>query len=198
VRAGCATISGVEAILRDGARVRIRPLEPEDRAELADGFARLSADSRFRRFMTPMPRLSKRQLDQLMDVDHRDREALVAETDDGELLAVARYVRTAPKRAEAAIVVADDWQGRGLGTVLLDRLADRAREEGLTMFEAVALAGNAQAIALLEAAGGVVVERAGTEVHFEIPLEQAPPGRTGAGLRPVLRAFATGVLRLRD
>jgi RimJ/RimL family protein N-acetyltransferase len=187
----------VEAILRDGARVRIRPLEPEDRGELADGFARLSADSRFHRFMTPMPRLSKRHLDQLMDVDHRDREALVAETHDGQFLAVARYVRTTPGRAEAAIVVADDWQGCGLGTVLLDRLADRAREEGLTTFEAVALASNAQAIALLEAAGGVVAERAGTEVHFEIPLAQAPPGRTGAALRPLLRAFASGVLRLR-
>jgi RimJ/RimL family protein N-acetyltransferase len=191
-------MSRVEAILRDGAHVLIRPLEPEDRGELADGFRRLSADSRFRRFMTPMPRLSERQLDQLMDVDHRDREALVATTADGEFLGVARYVRTAPRRAEAAIVVADDWQGHGLGTVLLDRLAGRAREEGVTTFEAVALASNAQAIALLESAGGVVAERAGTEVHFEIPLEPAPPDRTGAALRPVLRAFASGLLRLRD
>jgi hypothetical protein len=64
--------------LRDGSRVLIRPIEPDDRAALAEGFERLSAESRYRRFFAPMPRLRERDLDYLTRVDHRDHEALVA------------------------------------------------------------------------------------------------------------------------
>jgi GNAT superfamily N-acetyltransferase len=117
--------------LRDGARVLVRPIAPDDRAALAAGFARLSPESRFRRFLSPKKQLTEDDLDVLTRVDHHDHEALVAlEADTGEGIGVARFVRTGPDRAEPAVVVADDWQGRGVGTLLLDLLAERAWEEG--------------------------------------------------------------------
>ena len=81
-----------------------------------------------------MPELSEAMVRYLTDVDHHDHEAVVAldaATDEG--VGVARYVRDPerPTRAEAAVTVTDDWQGRGLGTLLLELLAVRAREEGV-------------------------------------------------------------------
>ena len=89
--------------LRDGAQVDVRPVEPEDRAALAEGFERLSPESRYRRFFGPMPRLSDRDLDYLTRVDHHDHEALVAvDALTGDGIGVARYVRdgrpTSPSR----------------------------------------------------------------------------------------------------
>lgn len=116
--------------LRDGARVMLRPLADHDRHRLAASFARLSEESRYRRFFTTKSGLSEAELDYLVDVDHRDHEAIVAidpETD--ELLGVARYVRLTEcgEVADVAVTVANDWQGRGLGRALLDRLTFRAR-----------------------------------------------------------------------
>src|SRR3954447_19399843 len=110
--------------------VVIRPLEPADREELAAGFARLSPESRYRRFFAPVAQLSERQLDYLTRVDQHDHVALVAVDDEtGEGVGVARFVRTAPGVAEPAVVVADDHQHQGVGRALLDRLVERAREE---------------------------------------------------------------------
>ena len=93
----------------------VRAIAPEDRDELAAGFERLSPESRYRRFFGAMPRLSSRDLDRLTQVDHHDHEALVAvEEASGRGVAVARFVRTQPDEAEPAVVVADDWQRRGL------------------------------------------------------------------------------------
>src|SRR3954464_1772477 len=119
--------------LRDGTPIVLRPIEPEDRRALAEGFERLSPEARYRRFFSPISRLSDRQLDyptpvdppppqDLARVDPHDHEALVAGDDDGDLVGVARYVRTGPGEAEPAMVVADDWHGRGVATALLDRL----------------------------------------------------------------------------
>ena len=121
--------------LRDGSCVVIRPIEPDDRAALADGFERLSAESRYRRFFAPVPHLSEHDLDYLTCVDHHDHEALVAVADaTGEGVGVARYVRTGPDVAEPAIVVVDDWQGRGVGSRLLDALVERARRRASGAF----------------------------------------------------------------
>jgi GNAT superfamily N-acetyltransferase len=121
------------ATLRDGTRIEIRPIRPEDRDELAAGLERLSPKSRYRRFLTPTDELSERELDYLTHVDHRDHEALVArDADSGAGVGVARFVRWAddPDAAEFAAAVADDWQGRGVGTLLLDELTKRARRGG--------------------------------------------------------------------
>lgn len=129
--------------LRDGSQIEIRPISPDDKRALVDGFERLSPESRYRRFLTPVQRLQPGLLAYLTEVDHHDHEALVARSHTGEPLGVARYVRTEqPDTAEAAVAVVDHWQGRGVGTALLQRLAVRAREEGIGWFTATLLAEN--------------------------------------------------------
>jgi GNAT superfamily N-acetyltransferase len=179
--------------LRDGAWIRIRPIEPSDREELAAGFDRLSPESRFRRFLSPIASLSERDLDHLTRVDHRDHEALVAlDPDTGAGVAVARYVRTDSDRAEPAVAVADDWQGRGVGTALLDALAERAYTCGIRRFEATVLATNAEALALLRGLGQTTSTLAGREMVVEVPVPE-PPG-AGPRLLELLRAAAAGML----
>ena len=178
--------------LRDGSRVVIRPIEPDDRAALVEGFERLKPESRYRRFFGPVTQLSERDLDYLTCVDHHDHEALVAvDAETGEGVGVARYVRTGPDVAEPAIVVVDDWQGRGAGSRLLDALVERAREEGIRRFQAPVLAYNAEAIHVLEALGQTTRKQQGREVELTIDLPVAEPA---ARVRPLLRQFAIGAL----
>ena len=187
----------VELELRDGARVRVRPIEPGDRDALAAGFERLSDRSRYRRFLAATPRLTSTVLTYLTDVDHHDHEALVAfDEASGDLIGVGRFVREEDddEAAEAAITVADDWQGRGLGTKLLELISARAREEGVARFTATLLAENRAMLDLFEALGPVRVvdRRAGTvEIVAEIPPEGA-----GIDLLAALRVAARELLQL--
>jgi nucleotide-binding universal stress UspA family protein/GNAT superfamily N-acetyltransferase len=179
--------------LRDGSRIDIRPIGPDDREILAEGFERLSPESRYRRFFGPMPELSKRFLDYLTVVDHHDHEALVAlDAETGEGVGVARYVRTKPDVAEPAVVVIDDWQGRGVASVLLDRLVERARDEGIARFEAPVLATNRDAIAVLEGVGRTTQRPEGREVQLTIDLPQ--PG-VALPWHSVLREVAVGTIQ---
>ena len=178
------------AKLRDGSRVAIRPLEPDDRDALRAAFDRLSPESRYRRFFGPMGQLRDRDLDYLTNIDHHDHEAVVAiDEDSGDLVGVARFVRTAPEVAEPAITVADDWQGRGVGSRLLDALVERARAEGVLRFEAPVLATNDEAIRVLERLGDTTIRSSGREVELTIELPAARPGRDWHTL---LRQFAAG------
>jgi RimJ/RimL family protein N-acetyltransferase len=152
------------APLRDGSSVLIRPIGSGDRELLQAGFERLSERSRYMRFQSPLAGLSDRQLSYLTAVDHHDHEALVGvDPDTGDLVAVARFVRVDDGVAECAIVVADDWQGRGVATTLLDRLVDRAREEGIERFTALLLAENNEALRLLERLGDTDERRVGSQ-----------------------------------
>jgi GNAT superfamily N-acetyltransferase len=136
---------GEPVVLADGARILIRPIEPSDARQLEAGFDHLGAVSRYRRFLAPIEHLSNTQLAYLTHVDHVAHEALLAiDPATGEDVAVARFVRDPqdPGRAEVAIVVADHWQGRGIGRTLADRLRDRARAVGVEWFTARMLIGN--------------------------------------------------------
>jgi GNAT superfamily N-acetyltransferase len=119
----------VQVELRDGSRVRIRQCRRTDRDLLVRGFERLSPESRYRRFLTPMHELDARTLRYMTDVDHHDHEAMVALDKSGEGVGDARYVRdnAQPDTAEVAVTVVDGWQGRGLGTLLLEAISARAR-----------------------------------------------------------------------
>lgn len=183
--------------LRDGSQIRVRPIRPGDRRPLAEAFARLSPESRYRRFFTPMSELSERALSYLTEVDHHDHEALVALSDEELLVGVARYVRDAPasRVAEAAITVSDDWQGRGLGRALLKRLASRAREEGVRQFSALVKVENPAAVELLRGLGPSELNRRGDEYWLLIDL---PPRGVGTKLNRTLRAAAAGTLSLAD
>jgi RimJ/RimL family protein N-acetyltransferase len=179
--------------LRDGASVLIRPITPEDRGLLQSGFERLSDRSRYMRFQAPMSALSEEQLSYLTAVDHHDHEALVAiEPATDQAVGVARFVRVTDGVAECAIVVADDWQGRGLATELLDQLVERAHDEGVERFTAIVLAENADALRLLERLGDVVQRSYGSQVELEIALP--PPPERGAQLRLILAGAARGLL----
>jgi RimJ/RimL family protein N-acetyltransferase len=139
----------VTSLLRDGTRVRLRPIQPSDAALLSAGLARLSPESARRRFLTPKPRFSSAELRYLTEVDQIDHVALVAVPagDPRALAGVARWVRDPerPDAAEVAVVVCDDLQGQGLGTVLGLALADAARARGVTRFTATMLPENVPA-----------------------------------------------------
>jgi len=155
---------GERVRLPDGAEILIRPIEPQDADELRAGFAHLGAVSRYRRFLSEIDHLTPHQLDYLTHVDHSDHEALAAlAAATGTGVATARFVRDQAdrKNAEVAVVVADDWQGRGVGGALLERLAKRARAIGIERFTARMIVGNDAARRLLTRVGDVVGERQG-------------------------------------
>lgn len=157
--------------------IAIRPIRPEDRDGLAASFERLSPESRYLRFFSPVTRLSSAQLEYLTDVDHHDHEALVAvEAAEGDIVGVARFVRTDDGVAEPAVVVVDDWQGRGVGAGLLDALARRAREEDVHTFAAVVLAHNEAAMGALRRLGETQVHSQGQNVELMIALTEAEGG----------------------
>lgn len=153
-----------------GWRLRLRPLSPGDGDRLRRFGQRLSPESRYRRFLSPIA-CSPELVARLLDVDHRDREAIVLLEDD-EIVAVARYARQAgAESADIAIVVADDWQRRGLGALLLRRLARLARLRGVRSFSGAIAGENRPAQVLVAAlAPGVRAWSASGLVEFEIPL----------------------------
>ena len=162
--------------LGNGRVVDVRPLVPADREWLAAAFRRLSPETRFLRFAGPKPHLTKRELDFLVDVDHRTHEAiLAADPTSGRGIAVVRYVEVPdePGVVEIAATVADDWQGHGLGSALLAQLARRAREEGHSALRATVLATNRRSIAMLLRAGFVPQGSDGTIREYERPLTSA-------------------------
>jgi GNAT superfamily N-acetyltransferase len=192
----------IEVELSDGSSVEIRQLGPDDKEGLSAGFERLSELSRYRRFLSPTSRLSSEQLAYLTEIDHHDHEALVAiEPSSRHGLAIARYVRSAEQspEAEAAVAVADDWQRRGLGTILLRQLALRARDEGIVCFRALVLKDNEAVRHLLETLGEVH-EREADEDTIEVAL-QIPDRYRGSEHEDVVagwvRAAAAGALESR-
>jgi GNAT superfamily N-acetyltransferase len=137
--------TGERVRLADGTEVVIRPVQPGDRHDLELGFAQLSAMSRLQRYRQPVEHLPRRELDQLTGPDHAAEEGLVAlDPASGTCVAGARFVRAKddPAQAEFTCTVADEWQSRGIGTALVDRLAARARAAGVERFTAVILVGN--------------------------------------------------------
>ena len=179
--------------LPDGTSLALRPLTTADRDVLVRGFERLSPESRYRRFFSPVTRLSSRQLDYLTDVDQHDHVALIAvDEDSGNAVAVARFVRTEPGVAEPAIVVADDWQRRGVAGRMLDVLATRAREEDVEVFVAPILADNPAAIHAFEKLGDATVRREGREIELTIALAGA---EARPSLRRLLQEVAAGTAR---
>jgi len=167
---------GTPTTLRDGSTVLIRQVRGTDAPLLADGFARLSARSRQLRFLGPKKMLSAAELRYLTEVDHHDHEAIGALSPaEGRGVGIARYIRDAddPRAAEIAVTIADDWQGRGLGTELLARLSDRARQAGIGRFTATVSADNVAMPRLLWKMGAELTGRSRGTVDYEVTLEPA-------------------------
>src|SRR3954449_550309 len=144
--------------LEDGTALLVRPIEPTDKARLAAGLTRLSETSRQKRFLGPKPKLTASELRYLTEVDGRDHYAIVAVLPGSDdIVASARWVRLAsdPLSAEAAVVVCDELQGKGLGKELARMLADAAAARGIRRIHATMLSANPPALALMR----VIAER---------------------------------------
>jgi RimJ/RimL family protein N-acetyltransferase len=193
-----------EHVLRDGTRVTLRHIRPDDAAELRRGLMRLSPESRYRRFLGLVSELTDEQVRYLTCVDGRDHVAIVAATRvpgvEGEVgLGVARFVRLRddPEAAEAAITVVDDAQGKGLGRILALALARAAHERGVRRFRGRVLADNEAMRQLLADVGAVTGKPEQGGVVFDVELTPTPftPGsRLDAIARRMLHAAADALV----
>jgi RimJ/RimL family protein N-acetyltransferase len=185
---------------RDGSRIVIRPLEPDDKPLLVEGLDRMSEESRYRRFLAPKPSFTSAELAYLTEVDHHDHEALIAiEPESGEPVGVARYVRDTaqPQVAEAALAVVDEWQRRGVGTALLRHLIARARQEDVRRFRASVLGDNQPMFRLLEQPGLIPAGRESSSPGVQVAEFDLVPESGWRQLLDALRAAARGDLTFR-
>ena len=162
--------------LGDGTKIHIRPLAPEDRADIAALFSRLSSESRYRRFLGPKRELTDRELVFFTDIDHIRHEALAAaDQRDGSVVGVARYVQyiDRPRVAAVAFEVADEQQRLGIGTTLTERLLGRARINGLDRLTATTRWENLPARALLRRLGFRARASEGGEIELDLALRSS-------------------------
>jgi GNAT superfamily N-acetyltransferase len=159
LQAGMRAKESEAVTLRDGTLVSIRPIRPDDAPRLQALFARLSPDTISYRFLGRRRELPCEEAKGLAEVDYQTQMALVATGDQEggeEVIAVARYAvlpDTCPAEAEAAIVVEDRYQGKGLGTVLLERLVTYARKHGIRAFLATIRHGNSRMMRFIRRSG---------------------------------------------
>jgi RimJ/RimL family protein N-acetyltransferase len=147
----------IEVELRDGRRVRVREIRPDDLSEVRQAFDRLSSQSRYTRFMSPMRTLPPHMLERAVHLREEHGQALVAEIDaaDGiDLVGGARYyVEPDGERCEFAVTVDDRWQSAGLAARLMRELIGAARARGLKHMEGFVLSENRRMLALARRLG---------------------------------------------
>jgi GNAT superfamily N-acetyltransferase len=165
-----------DATLRDGSPVHLRPIRPDEAQALLTLYDRLSSRSLYFRFFA-VPDKDRSKAEYLAHVDYVDRYALVAEV-EGVLSGVARWERdrAEPTRAEVAFTVADDQQGRGLGSLLFRRLATLARSRGVSTFDAEVLPDNEKMLRVFAHCGLPQTSRSdGPALRVSIALGAEPP-----------------------
>lgn len=197
VRDGIADSVGREEIhtLRDGGRVLVRSLQPGDRDEIAAGYEQLSPASRRLRFFNAPNHLSERLLDYLTDVDGVNRVALVARAIDepgAPGVAIARYARdhSDPTRAEAAVTVLDTHRNRGIATILLTSLVDRAVANDISTFTASVMWENKMLLTSLREFGAVVVADEPGVAAVSVDLPHDADEFAGSTLQQMLHTIA--------
>jgi GNAT superfamily N-acetyltransferase len=133
-----------EIVVCGGLTLQLRPIRPSDKDGLQRGFDRLSPTSRYRRFLAPMNQLPADMVVRFTEIDYVDHFAWVAldarrPADPG--VAVARYIRLpdAPHSADVAVTVVDEYQGRGVGSLLLRMLCLTAYRNGIERFSSLVL-----------------------------------------------------------
>ncbi len=171
--AGAADYSAVET-LRDGRRLEIRALRPDDRDEFAAAASSLSTESLYRRFFSAKRHFSDAERSFFVDVDFINHVALIALLEDGEggrpaIIGGARYVVTKPGEAEVAFAVVDQYQGQGIGATLMRHLCAIAREAGLRQLTAEVLPHNKAMLKVFEKSGlQVATRRESGTVHVTL------------------------------
>lgn len=127
--------------MRDGTVAHLRPIRPSDEDGLQEFHSRQSEESIYLRFFAPLKQISERDLHRFTHVDYVDRVALVVLM-RGDIIGIGRYDRISPRSAEVAFNISDHFQGKGIGSVLLEHLAAIARDMGITEFTAEVLPQN--------------------------------------------------------
>ncbi|WP_144118859.1 GNAT family N-acetyltransferase [Catellatospora sichuanensis] len=153
-------MTGADVLLSDGTTVHLRQITPLDADAVVAMHSRFSERTRYLRYFSPYPRIPARDLHRFVNVDHVDREAFVVAAGE-RLVAVGRYERLGAlsHEAEVAFVVEDAYQGRGVGSVLLEYLAAAAAEAGVTRFVAEVLPENGAMLRVFTDAGYEVTRR---------------------------------------
>ncbi len=143
-----------DIVLADGATAHIRPITPDDAEMLVAFYARVSEESKYYRFFAPRPMLSERDVRNYTTVDNDDRVALIITVGE-KMIGVGRYDRigAGAPAAEVAFLVEDAHHGRGLGSVLLEHMAQAARERGVRKFVADVLPANRKMVKVFTDAG---------------------------------------------
>jgi acyl-CoA synthetase (NDP forming)/RimJ/RimL family protein N-acetyltransferase len=144
-----------DVVLRDGSTAQVRPISPDDAQGLVDFYARVSDESKYYRFFAPYPVLSDRDVKNFTEVDHHERVGFVV-TRGGDLVATGRYDAIDERSAEVAFLVQDSYQGKGLGQLLLEHLAEAGRERGYHRFVAEVLPDNVRMIQVFRDMGYAV------------------------------------------
>lgn len=188
-----------EAVLDDGTKILFRPIVPSDKPLLQEGLTRLSAESRYLRFFSPIDHFSERQLRYLTEIDYENHYAWVAinaDASESPGIGVARWVRLKdrPDLAEGAVAVVDAYQGKGIGKTLLWLATYSAIERGIRAFQMYTLGDNAKVHHLLEDLGAQPVSADSGTQEFLVPLPADPHALEGTPAPLVLRAAAQGRL----
>jgi RimJ/RimL family protein N-acetyltransferase len=184
-------------VLPDGREVAIRPIRADDGDRLRASHARLSPESRYRRFLAAKPELTSADARYLVEIDGSDHFALVATApgEDGRpIVGVARYIRIPdhPEAAEFAIVVADAYQRQGLGTALLSRLANAATARGVRSFRATTLTDNIPVHRLLARHAAAPLDERRIGEISEVEIELAGPSDDIGSWSPAMIAACVG------
>ena len=182
-----------DILLRDGSTLHLRPIRAEDAAGLMAFHKRLSPRSIYLRFFTPLPELDEQRAKSLATVNYDDTFALVGEL-GGRLVGVARYYRDdkAHDRAEVAFLIEDALQGRGIATRMLERLAEIAREKGITTFDAYVLGDNRKMMDVFLHTGFAVQRRLDGGVFLvSFPITPTPEYEEKAAQRSQMAARAS-------
>lgn len=141
-----------DVLLRDGRPCHLRPVRPDDGDAMRRFHSSLSPETIYFRFFAPYPELSDADVERFTKVDYDERMAFVA-TRSGDIVGVGRYDKIDDTSAEIAFTVRDDFQGKGLGSVLLEHLTAAAREREITKFVADVLPMNQRMIGTFTEAG---------------------------------------------
>jgi acyl-CoA synthetase (NDP forming)/RimJ/RimL family protein N-acetyltransferase len=130
-----------DVLLADGGVAHLRPIRPSDADRLVAFYERVSPESKYLRFFAPYPRLSDRDVKRFTEVDYVRRVAFILTLGEN-MIAVGRYDRVEDDHAEVSFLIEDAHQGRGIAQLLLEHLAQAARERGITRFVAEVLPEN--------------------------------------------------------
>ena len=163
-----------DVVLRDGSTVHLRPIRADDDLRLLDMLHRMSADALYYRFLS-VPKIDRDKAREMTRVDDEHQCVLVAES-AGTIVATAGYYGSArTDRAEVAFAVADAWRGRGVGTRLLECLAEIGRRAGLRAFDAYVLGENRRMTDVFRESGFAVTRELDHGVfHVSLQLEVSP------------------------